>query len=611
MMIRILFFLTMILMAAPAQAKEGIDIDSFARLPVQHEGRIKPIDTLARAYLENFSGHNSLDGMGASEWLAESLFDPASAIGRPLFRVLKPDTIGLEPRKGKLYSFAEISTALSKKSAQIAQLAQSEPKSWSEDQRDLMRLHEQSILFMQILRSFSMILPLDITVPGTLAKEWKIDTSKPMTYAALGKHETALQARVEKIIRRKGDNPDRYTDSEKEIAAFAYAMQSLRVGSEGNVLFRIIPTVWEGGEGTWFSPWALGESGKGSPESAQILKLWEEMGQSYLHRDNTGFDAAAQQLQKSYAPYIYKSKTAAEMTYNTLHPIGFAMAGYLLAFFAFAAAAIFARPRLIFAGTIILGLSAALHSMAIGLRVYILERPPVGTLYESILFVAAICATIALIIELRRKDGIGLLMGSITALLLLFTAQAFDGEDTMRILVAVLNTNFWLATHVLCITTGYGLCLITAAIAHMHLFRAATGRDQETLIPIMKTTGLISLLFTAVGTILGGIWADQSWGRFWGWDPKENGALLIVLWLIWIYHGHLSGHLKHLSLAASMAALNIVVALAWFGVNLLNVGLHSYGFITGVALVLGAFCTAEAAIIATLWHRAAQRKAAA
>jgi ABC-type transport system involved in cytochrome c biogenesis permease subunit len=112
---------------------------------------------------------------------------------------------------------------------------------------------------------------------------------------------------------------------------------------------------------------------------------------------------------------------------------------------------------------------------------------------------------------------------------------------------------------------------------------------------------LLALLLTTVGTILGGIWADQSWGRFWGWDPKENGALLIVLWIIWMQHGRVSGQLPTLAFTAAAAFLNVIVALAWFGVNLLSVGLHSYGFITGIATALALFCVFETALIGTLW----------
>ena len=104
---------------------------------------------------------------------------------------------------------------------------------------------------------------------------------------------------------------------------------------------------------------------------------------------------------------------------------------------------------------------------------------------------------------------------------------------------------------------------------------------------------LFALFFTLFGTILGGIWADQSWGRFWGWDPKENGALLIVLWQLLMIHSRLAGIVKPPLFALGMALNNIIVALAWFGVNLLQVGLHSYGFDDGVAKNLYIFILFE------------------
>ena len=107
---------------------------------------------------------------------------------------------------------------------------------------------------------------------------------------------------------------------------------------------------------------------------------------------------------------------------------------------------------------------------------------------------------------------------------------------------------------------------------------------------------IFALFFTLFGTILGGIWADQSWGRFWGWDPKENGALLIVMWQIMILHMRISGYIKPTGFALGMIMNNIVVVLAWFGVNLLSIGLHSYGFASGIAMNLIIFSSIELVI---------------
>ena len=100
-----------------------------------------------------------------------------------------------------------------------------------------------------------------------------------------------------------------------------------------------------------------------------------------------------------------------------------------------------------------------------------------------------------------------------------------------------------------------------------------------------------------MGTILGGIWADQSWGRFWGWDPKENGALLIVLWNAIILHARWGGYVRERGIALMAVFGNIITSLSWFGVNMLGVGLHSYGFMDQAFGVLLAFIAGQLVII--------------
>ena len=92
-------------------------------------------------------------------------------------------------------------------------------------------------------------------------------------------------------------------------------------------------------------------------------------------------------------------------------------------------------------------------------------------------------------------------------------------------------------------------------------------------------TVAFGLLFSFLGTVLGGIWADQSWGRFWGWDPKENGALMIVLYNAIILHARWAGLIRSKGLMVMSVLGNCVTAFSWFGVNMLGVGLHSYGFL--------------------------------
>jgi ABC-type transport system involved in cytochrome c biogenesis permease subunit len=177
------------------------------------------------------------------------------------------------------------------------------------------------------------------------------------------------------------------------------------------------------------------------------------------------------------------------------------------------------------------------------------------------------------------------------------------GEDTMPQLVAVLDTNFWLWTHVTVINMGYAGALLTSAIAHIFIVGRVVGarsRDPDfyaSLSRILYGTLGFGLIFTVVGTILGGIWANESWGRFWGWDPKENGALMIVLAQLAILHGRLGGILKSFGIAMAAVGMGVIVAFSWWGVNLLGIGLHSYGWASGVALGLYVFYALEATVL--------------
>jgi ABC-type transport system involved in cytochrome c biogenesis permease subunit len=192
----------------------------------------------------------------------------------------------------------------------------------------------------------------------------------------------------------------------------------------------------------------------------------------------------------------------------------------------------------------------------------------------------------------------GIFMGTIGGIVLHYVGFGYANDgDTLGMLVAVLNSNFWLATHVTTITTGYGASLFAGLLGHVYLLQVirdpSNSKYLQTINGNMFGATIFALFFTLFGTILGGIWADQSWGRFWGWDPKENGALLIVMWQIMMIHMRISGYVKPTGFALGMIMNNIVVVLAWFGVNLLSVGLHSYGFATGIARNLVIFIIFE------------------
>jgi ABC-type transport system involved in cytochrome c biogenesis permease subunit len=244
----------------------------------------------------------------------------------------------------------------------------------------------------------------------------------------------------------------------------------------------------------------------------------------------------------------------------------------------------------------------------------------VTNLYSSAIFIGWAAVLLGLVLEKFNKDGIGLMVAALVG----FTTQIIAhnlalGGDTMEMMRAVLDTNFWLATHVVTITLGYSAMFIAGALAIIYILRGVftTSLTKGTADALGKMVyGIIcfATLFSFVGTVLGGIWADQSWGRFWGWDPKENGALLIVLWCAVILHARWGGLVRSRGLMNMALVGNIITSFSWFGVNMLGIGLHSYGFMDSAFKWLVLFIATQVALIALgllplrMWRSFAERE---
>jgi ABC-type transport system involved in cytochrome c biogenesis permease subunit len=225
-----------------------------------------------------------------------------------------------------------------------------------------------------------------------------------------------------------------------------------------------------------------------------------------------------------------------------------------------------------------------MHSWALLARMVIQGRPPVTNLYSSAVFIGWGCVVLGLILEAIYKNGLGNLVAGILGFLTMLIAPYLsDGSDTMEMMRAVLDTNFWLATHVTCVTLGYTATFMAGALGTAFILRGVLtpSLDREKVKSYSQMIyGVLcfATLLSFTGTVLGGIWADQSWGRFWGWDPKENGAVLVVIWNVLILHARWAGLVKQRGMAVLTVVGNMVTAWSWFGTNQLGVGLHAYGF---------------------------------
>jgi ABC-type transport system involved in cytochrome c biogenesis permease subunit len=313
---------------------------------------------------------------------------------------------------------------------------------------------------------------------------------------------------------------------------------------------------------------------------------WYKTLKAFQNNDLTLFNGTSaeylQSLKSSHAAFFPRLQI--EQRFNLTQPFYQAMVLFVLAFLLSAFSWMFWGKALSQSAFYILLIGMVIFTIALLTRMYLQGRPPVTNLYSSAIFVGWIAVLMGLGIEWFLKNGFGTIMASITGFCALLVAHNLGGDgDTMEMMRAVLDTNFWLATHVTTVTMGYSASFLAGFMAIilvvMGVLSTKLDKDLYTKISSMiYGTVAFATLFSFVGTVLGGIWADQSWGRFWGWDPKENGAVMIVLWNVIILHARWGGLAKKRGIALLAIAGNIVTAWSWFGVNMLGVGLHSYGF---------------------------------
>ncbi len=302
-----------------------------------------------------------------------------------------------------------------------------------------------------------------------------------------------------------------------------------------------------------------------------------------------------------------------ETFFNRFDPFGAAIKLYLLAMLiSFAGWVLFPSVLRNTAFAMII-VAFAVHTVALLLRIEISGRPPVTSLYSSAIFIGWAIVASALVVERLVGFGIGNIVSASvgSATLMIAHYLAIDEGDTFSVMQAVLDTTFWLATHVVCVTLGYGATFLAGMLGVCYVVMslwasrsASVGNRQAggpvDLVFLGKVVyGILcfALFFSLVGTVLGGLWADDSWGRFWGWDPKENGALIIVMWNALVLHARRDRMVRDYGTAVLAMGGNIVTAWSWFGVNELRAGLHSYGFTEGRMGMLMGFIAVQLAVV--------------
>lgn len=311
------------------------------------------------------------------------------------------------------------------------------------------------------------------------------------------------------------------------------------------------------------------------------------------------FKAAARE--RNPALYPSERDIALEIHNQTLHPFKITWALYLIgAIFLALAWHLHGKklaPHLYVAGWTFAITAFLFHTYGFSLRIYLTGRPPVSNMYESVVWVSWGALLFAMIFEAIYRRRFILIGGSIVGVLCLIVADLAPTilDPSLKPLEPVLRSNMWLTVHVLTITLSYSAFFLAWGLGNIgcgFLLRGAAVTDERVraLVNSIYRSVQVGVVLLAAGTILGGVWADYSWGRFWGWDPKETWAFIALMGYLAILHARLVGWVQNIGmLVTSVVAFNLVI-MAWYGVNfVLGAGLHTYGMGAGGVQYVAAF----------------------
>ncbi|MGA0369136.1 MAG: cytochrome c biogenesis protein [Kiritimatiellia bacterium] len=597
-------------------------LKEVAEIPLLYNGRVMPLDTFARLHLLQFSGRKSFQDESAALWMSRLLFVPETTESDAVFLINHPellDAMGVEREEeipgakkpsSRRFSFTHLRPGIPK----LEEIAR-QAEAMEEEDRGLVE-KEALRVYVNVLtyRALGQVFAYARDLPGLILDNPEIRAALQLsedqttyTYLDLRKRLSGLSPLI--VSAQEQGGPETWSETQQDAFTLAQLMFAFHQNLS-ELPLTLLPEAPHG-DSVWISPMDALHNVDGDQSLILAAERAGEMSQAWRARGWETVSETARHItefSRSRMDHVRETAlTGKEARFNRANYFGKAKVYYLLTFFLAFAALVSGGPKLRTAAWIPLAIALLLHTTGIAWRIFLTARPPVTNLYGTFLFVALICVLLSLLVEIFQKNGMGLFAGSFVALTFLFVADRFAAEgDTMHKVVAVLASNFWLSTHVLAVTTGYAGVWIAGVFGHIWLILKALGKEKSVLEKVrypMESLLGFGLTFAFLGTMLGGVWADQSWGRFWGWDPKENGALLIVLWTAVIYHAKVGGLIGEIGTAVGTVLGCIMVMVAWLGVNLLGVGLHSYGFTNAMATGFIGYIVAELIFLALVLLR--------
>ena len=636
--------LTLGFLTATADAADaGWNTREFGEIPVQSGGRVIPIETLATGSLLQMRSRTSISltklervafgqppstwtaeqreeiakelpalstelqamlekrpvrftggAISSVDWLIEVSFRAPIARHLPTFRVEHPNVlkrVGGNPEKSLYVSWDGIlknSAELSKAAEKARSRAQADRDT---EDRALLQLESAARQYATLSMTFIPgDLPADVT-PRREYAAWIAAIGRAiaeMNASATGKaFDPELQKTVKTFV-------ERYQDFEREgVIGLMPPKDETSLARWDNLGASLLGVIND----KKVHRAGLAEDGI-ITRYADFSMAWRE-----------GKDDDCARLSSAIAASLkgpWSAKAESEASFGRLQPFYWLLIAYVVVVLMVLVSWVTGSETLRVWGYRLLLLFFILHTAALGYRMWLHGRPPVTNLYSTGIFVAWGAVGMGILLERVWKNGIGAVATGITGFVSLIVAHnlGLSGEDNLESVRAVLDTNFWLATHVTIVTLGYSATFVAGLLGALHLALRAFKKDYNWGDSVARAAyGILAFAVMAsfIGTMLGGIWADQSWGRFWGWDPKENGAILIVLWCALCLHARWGGLVRREGLMQLLVFGNMVTAWSWFGTNLLGVGLHSYGFTESGFFWLMIFWASQLALIALGW----------
>src|ERR1035437_6259828 len=581
-----------VLSALHQKPETGFHAREFGKLPVLMNGRFQPFDSVARNSLLQIRTKQSVVGeengktqtLTAMEWLLEMMMKPELANGLKIFRIDNNEVRALVklPDNQKYFSLNQIRPQVDELEKQADRIQKIESANRTVFESQLMKLYETLNLYQR----------LEISLKPPASDDFAAELQA--FQKSIGPGMAAVQAREagQKFDPEAFNTLLGFMGGYDTVARFALPLVIPPVD------INVPRNAWQNIGTNLMQTARTGEMNPATKFYAEMVTACRADQPDDFNRVVGEYHAW---LAGRFAPQVQKADQ--EFFFSTMQPFYKATVIYVLALVLALLSWFNLSDWLRRSAFYLIGLAWVIHTTGLVFRMHLEGRPPVTNLYSSAIFIGWAAVILGMVLEKIYRDGIGCVVASFAGFVTLIIAHnlALSG-DTMEMMRAVLDTNFWLATHVVVVTLGYASTFVAGFLAIIYILRGVftTTLSESTAKSLARMVyGIVcfATLFSFVGTVLGGIWADQSWGRFWGWDPKENGALLIVLWNATILHARWGGLVRERGLMNLAVFGNIVTSFSWFGVNMLGIGLHSYGFTDAAFKWLILFIGSQVAII--------------